>query len=260
MEHLLGRSEDLESLFAGKRIFLFLDCDGTLAPIKGSPDEAVVPKETRILLEGMRKNPKLKLAIISGRAIRDVKRIVGVEGLLYAGNHGLEIEGPELKFEAPVPLRSKEVIKKIKGQLMKGISDIKGALLEDKGLTLSLHYRLVNKKGAQLVKVLFNETVKPYLANRLIKVTSGKKVFEIRPPVEWDKGKVVLWLLARSRFSLGGEDIFPIYIGDDITDEDAFKALKDKGVGVFVGKPKTSQAKYYLRNPREVRQFLKWLN
>lgn len=260
MKHFLGELDKLKEKITYKHIFLFLDCDGTLAPIEGSPDKAAVPKETKILLEEMHKNPKVKLAIISGRAIRDVKRIVGVEGLIYAGNHGLEIEGPKLKFEAPVPLRSKEVIKKIKGQLMKEISNIKGTLLEDKGLTLSLHYRLVNRRGVPLVKDLFDEAVKPYLAKRLIKVTSGKKVFEIRPPVEWDKGKVVLWLLARSRFSLGDEDIFPIYIGDDITDEDAFAALKDKGVGVFVGKPKTSQAKYYLRNPGEVRQFLKWLN
>ena len=104
---------------------------------------------------------------------------------------------------------------------------------------------------------VFKETVSPYRARGKIKINKGKKVFEIKPSTEWNKGYAVLWLLERLATSHGEKDILPIYIGDDATDEDAFKVLKKRGITIFVGRPKKSSADYFLNNTGEVIDFLK---
>ncbi len=238
-------------------VYLFLDYDGTLAPIAESPIKAIISEDTKELLRRLSQNPRCKIAIISGRALENVRNLVGVRGIVYIGNHGLEIEGPKLKFKSVVPAGFKEMLKKIKNDLNKKLSSVKGIFFEDKGYVLSLHYRLVDEKEVPSIQTIFHETVITYLVGNKIKISNGKKVLEIRPPLDWDKGKAALWLLARQKFVLKGKEIFPIYVGDDLTDEDAFKALKNKGATVFVGVPKKSEAKYYLRNPKEVKVFLK---
>lgn len=235
---------------------LFLDYDGTLTPIVKTPDRAAIPAGTKRILRELSELSQCRVAIISGRMLRSVKRMAGLRGIIYAGNHGLEIEGPKIKFLSPVSSSYRALLIKIRDELHKKLSGIKGVLIEDKGLTLSLHYRLVNKKDIPRVETIFHETVIVYLVGNKIKFKSGKMVLEIRPPVNWDKGKVVLWLLARRQFKQG-TNILPVYIGDDVTDEDAFKVLRNRGLTIFVGKPKESFAKYYLKNTRQVVQFLK---
>ena len=138
------------------------------------------------------------------------------------------------------------------------LSAIKGIFIEDKGLSLSVHYRLADRIQIPRIKTILQEATILYALRDKIRIKSGKEVFEIRPWADWDKGKVVLWLLARWKFSLKGRDIVPIYIGDDKTDEDAFKVLKNKGLTIFVGSPnKDSFAQYYLKNTQEVKEFLK---
>jgi len=256
MEHLFFRLNKLKSSLKGKFIFLFLDYDGTLTPIVQSPDKAIISVKTLDVLKGLSKNPHCRVAIISGRALKDIKNKIGLEGIIYAGNHGLEIDGPKLRFKAPLSMGYMAILKKIKGILKKKLSKIRRVIIEDKGLALSVHYRLVNIKDVQAVKTIFHETVAHYIISNKIKIRPGKKVLEIRPSLEWDKGKVVLWLLARLKFALGKESSVPIYIGDDITDEDAFKALRNTGWTVFVGNPGSSCAKYYLKNTQEVAEFL----
>jgi len=256
MEHLFFQLNKLKDFLKDKFIFLFLDYDGTLTPIAQSPDKAVISKKTMEILRRLLKNPHCRIAIISGRALKDIKNKIGLEGMIYAGNHGLEIDGPKIKFKTPISPGYMAILKKIKAVLRKKLSKIKGIIIEDKGLTLSLHYRLVDAKNVGLVKTIFHETLAYYIVSNKIKIRHGKKVLEIRPSLEWDKGKIVLWLLARLKFVLGKEPCIPIYIGDDITDEDAFKALKNTGLTVFVGNPGSSHAKYYLKNTQEVTEFL----
>lgn len=256
MKYIFDEWNEMERKLKGKNIFLFLDYDGTLTPIVEHPEEATLSFETKELLNKLAKSPKCKLAIVSGRALRDVKNMVGLNEVIYVGNHGLEIEGPKIKFESPVSSEFKNTLQKIKEDLEKKLAGISGVMIEDKGLTLSLHYRLVKKEDHLIIKNIFNYTVQPYLVKKKIKIKPGKKVLEIRPPIEWDKGKVVLWLIARWKFSLGDKDIAPVYIGDDITDEDAFKALRNKGITIFVGRQSKSYAKYYLKDTDEVGEFL----
>jgi trehalose-phosphatase len=260
MRYLFNDWDCLKEDLKNSRVMLFLDYDGTLAPIADTPDKAVISKEAKGLLHELSKNRGCKLAVISGRSLKDIKGIVGLKDIIYSGNHGLEIDGPKLKFKSIVPSGFKEVARKIKFDLLKRLTDIKGVILEDKGYTLSVHYRLVKKKDIHLVKTAFHEAIIYYLVGNKIKINTGKMVLELKPPIEWDKGRSVMWLLARQEFASRGDPVLPVYIGDDVTDEDAFSALRKKGLTVFAGKPKKSKAKYYLKGHKDVLKFLRMVN
>lgn len=260
MKYLFSHCSTIRRRIAGKYAALFLDFDGTLTPIVETPAKARIPKQTRQLLKALSANPGCTLTIISGRHLKDVKKKVGLKNIIYSGNHGLEIQGANIRFEAPVTSDYKIILQKIKNELGQMLSSVKGILLEDKGLSLALHYRLVNKKKAPFVRRAFYQVARPYLQRGKIKTETGKKVFEVRPAAEWDKGKAVLWVLSRQKSCCRAKPVLPVYIGDDVTDENAFRALKNKGLTIFVGRPKKSCAEYYLRNTKEVSKFLKWLN
>ena len=256
MEYLFRHWDWLKKELSGKCIFLFLDYDGTLAPITESPEKAVVSPKIKRSLERLSENPDRTLAIVSGRALDDIKRLVGLKNIIYVANHGLEIEGPNIKFRPPLSVRFKNALKDIKDGLTEKLATIKGALIEDKGMTLSVHYRLTTRRDELAIRNVLHEITRSYSTKGEVRVTHGKKVLEVRPPVNWDKGKACLWLLARERFALKNKEIVPMYIGDDVTDEDAFRALKDKGITVSVGRPIHSWARYYLKDSDEVAGFI----
>lgn len=259
MEYLFAQPDKLKKLLDKKFIFLFLDYDGTLTPIVDTPQAAIIPKGTKELLRKLSRMPHFRLGIISGRSLKDIKNIVGLKNIIYAGNHGLEIQGPKTRFRSPVSAKEKSAIRNIVRVLRPQLSSFKGVLIEDKGLTLSIHYRLVDKGSVPDFKKKFIKAIAFYASAGEIKINSGKKVYEIKPPVQWDKGKVVLWFLARQKFSLKDKSILSIYVGDDTTDEDAFRALQGKGLTVSVGKHNNSQAGYYLNNAGEVVEFLRFI-
>lgn len=257
MKYLFNEWGKLSEEFKDKHLFLFLDYDGSLTPIVATPQQAILCKETKDVLDRVSRNSRYKIAFISGRALKDIREKIGLKNVIYVGNHGAEIEGPKIKFESPISPRCRAILEHIKTDLEEKLSSIKGAILEDKGLSLSVHFRMVDKKQIPQVKAIVHECAILYLVRGKIKIKSGKMVLEMRLPLEWDKGKVVLWLLARQKFAMSERPLIPIYIGDDKTDEDAFKVVKNKGLTIFVGKPKPSYAQYYLKNTREVTQFLK---
>jgi len=256
MDYLFARWDEIKKELSNKFIFLFLDYDGTLTPIVETPNKALMPQEIRELLKKFLKSSDYALAIISGRSLNDIKNIVGLKKIIYVGNHGLEIDGPKIKFESRVSSRLKSIIRRLYEDMKNKLTEIKGVLIEDKGLSISIHHRLVDRKDLPLLQSIFTEIINPYVKRDRIKIDSGKEVYEIKPSVKWDKGKVVLWLLARQQFVVREKPLLPIYIGDDATDEDAFKVLENKGLTIFVGKPKPSYARYYLKNTKEVAEFL----
>jgi trehalose-phosphatase len=128
-------------------------------------------------------------------------------------------------------------------------------LIEDKKTTIGFHYRLVNKKYVERMKKRFTAVVRPFLGKNAVAVQSGKMVFEVKPPVEWNKGKTVNYILGKHR----GKDLLPVFIGDDITDETAFKALRGKGITVHVGNNRKTAACFTLKDTGAVLQFLKKL-
>ena len=263
MEHLFSTwSSILRQLGKARHILLLSDYDGTLTPIVERPELALLPDDVRRLLERLVHQRHMRIGIVSGRALSDLKSRVGVEGLVYAGNHGLEIEGPGVAFVSPLAAELRPVLRVIHFVLSRALSTVRGVLVEDKGLSLSVHYRMVDPGRAQDVEDIVKKTVGPAQATGKVKLTSGKKVHEIRPAVDWNKGKAVKMLM--KRYGKGGRQsgLVPIYLGDDVTDEDAFKVIETygDGISVFVGQPNgQSAARYYLKSPKEVSRFLELL-
>lgn len=240
-------------LSRARHIFLCADFDGTIVPIKPRPKEASLCANIRRLLGKISKCESFTVAVISGRSLKDIREKVGVKGLIFAGNHGLEIAYKKKKFIYPAAKRYVPLISKIGQKLAKELIRFPEAVLEQKRLSLSLHYRLVKKGKLARLRKIFLQITRPYLVASKIKLTYGKKVWEVRPPIEWDKGKAVLWLLRR----LKQKKVFTIYIGDDLTDEDAFLAVnKIGGASILVGRRKASLARHYLRSTKDTQKFL----
>ncbi len=233
---------------------LFLDFDGTLVPIVQRPELALLDPITRQLLHSLSR--WMPVVVISGRALRDLKARVSVPQLIYVGNHGLEMEGPSLKYRMKDNGKWIIFIKKLYRELKADLGKIPGILVENKRYTLSVHYRLVRGEARKRALRLFSARLRPYRGKGLIRTTEGKAVWEVRPPYQWHKGKAVDWILKRP--NLSGR--WPLYIGDDRTDQDALKMVRSKGVGIYVASPHEKGAAHYtLQSPRVVRQFLRWL-
>lgn len=256
MEYLFGKWDYIKKILQGEYLLIFCDYDGTLAPIAETPDEAVITNGIKELVNKLSQTSDCRIVIISGRTIKDIRGKVRLKNVIYAGNHGLEISGCGFRFKAQVLRRYRNVLRTIKNNLASRLLCISGVLLEDKGISVSVHYRLVSGEDVPSVKAIVGDVVLSYMENEEVKVKHGKKVIEIMPPIEWDKGKAALWILKKQRGLLKKKRILPVYFGDDITDEDAFDVLRNKGITVFVGKSKVSRARYYLKNTEEVTKIL----
>jgi len=241
-----------------EHILLLIDYDGTLTPIVKKPELANLSPQMKECLQGMTESPRLTLGIISGRTLEDLQERVGINGIIYVGNHGLEIEGPGITYVNPVAKKTKPLLHSLWQDISKELADIKGAIIEDKGLTLSLHYRLVDESRVEELNRIFFEITKPLTASGRIKVSKGKKVYEVRPAVNWNKGKAIA-LIARN-LSWEGEPL-TIFLGDDITDYDGFRVVDNSGgISIYVGEEGTeSVAQYLLCSPKGTYQFLNML-
>jgi len=238
---------------------LCLDYDGTLVPIAPHPAAATLDEQTRRLLRQLARARGVRVVLISGRSVRDLKRMVGIRDLGYVGNHGLECSAPGLRYVHPEARRSRPRLQRLARELRSALRPIRGAYVEDKGLTVSLHWRRVSASAARRFHRVVAERLRPFVARGAIRVTSGKRVIEIRPPVDWGKGDAVVWFLrhlpARRARPLA------LYAGDDRTDEDAFQAVNRLGgVTVLVGGPaRRSAARYRLKDSRAVCAWLEGL-
>jgi trehalose 6-phosphate phosphatase len=246
------------------QILLFLDYDGTLTPIAARPEMAVLSPQARKILEAISHHNIFQLAIISGRSLSETKALVSLENVAYAGNHGLEIECPPCYSQAhslgkatfihPTAKEFQPKLERLEQRLRQKLSGIDGAFIQNKGFTLSIHYRLATQTEASRIKKLSLETIRGTHVSDELQVTEGKKVLEVRPPVEWNKGKAIERLLEiyRTPGSL------PIFAGDDVTDEDGFRVLQRVGgISIFVGEDKASSAaNYYLDSPEQLHHWL----
>ncbi len=239
-------------------VLLFFDYDGTLTPIVSRPELAVLSTEVRDLLHALAQKKSLSAGIISGRSLAEIKSMVAVDGLYYGGNHGLEIEGPGLKYISSEAETARALIKELAGKLAEELGDISGIIVEDKGLSLSVHYRLVKEEEERVVADILQSVTGSLVGQQKIRITTGKKVFEVRPPIDWNKGKAVEKIGAEIKTALNIQRALTVYLGDDNTDEDAFKVLRrPEGWSIFVGGGNTtSAAEYYLDSPAEVAEFL----
>jgi trehalose-phosphatase len=231
-----------------RRLALFLDYDGTLTPIVERPEDAVLAEETRAVLR--RLAGRHAVAVVSGRDLEDVRARVAVEGITYAGCHGFEIAGPRGNRVHGAAAAAAPQLAAAADQVAHEVKGLPGVQLERKRFTLAVHYRRARDADVPAVR---DAVARAQARHPALRVTSGKKVLELQPDVDWDKGRAVLWLIE----TLGLQDALAVYIGDDVTDEDAFRALAHRGVGIAVQEaPQPTAAQYTLRDPDEVRALL----
>ncbi|KAL8552664.1 hypothetical protein ACS0TY_001377 [Phlomoides rotata] len=248
-----------------RKLVVFLDYDGTLSPIVDDPDRAFMSSDMRSTVRNVAKH--FPTAIISGRSRDKVSELVGLSELYYAGSHGMDImfpardnvkeKGKDVNLFQPAS-EFLPMISEVFQKLVEITKDIKGAKVEDHKFCASVHYRNVDENSWPVIAQYVHDILNDYPRLRL---THGRKVLEVRPVINWDKGKAVEFLLESLGFS-DRDNVLPIYIGDDRTDEDAFKVLKkrDCGYGILVAAvPKESNAFFSLKDTSEVQEFLQCL-
>lgn len=237
-----------------KRAVVFLDYDGTLTPIVDHPEEATISEEMHQTITALAEY--CTIAIVSGRDRKDVEKLAGVEGIYYAGSHGFDISGPATKnitFQ-----RGEEflpALDRAEKKLHEQLDQIEGTQVERKKFAIAVHFRRVAEDHYSEVETVVDEVLAD---NETLRKTGGKMIYELRPDIDWDKGKALSWLL--QQLDLDRHDILPMYIGDDLTDEDALREIKHRGIGILVrDEERKTHAGYILEDTCEVRLFLQKL-
>ena len=242
----------LLSTLGRRPLLLGLDFDGTLAPLASRPERARLTAAAKRLLARLAGRPDCEVAIVSGRELADLKARVGVPGLHYAGNHGLEIDGPLARWSHPRADEVRRAIRAVKSALGPEVRREPGIIIEDKSLTLSIHYRLAQPGRREPLRSRVASAVRR--AARGMRLSFGHMVWEVRPRVRWNKGDALLDLARR----LPGRPAI-VMIGDDRTDEEAFRRLGRRAISVRVGDADSTHAGFRLASPQEVLSLLERL-
>ncbi|XP_057671378.1 uncharacterized protein LOC130903244 [Diorhabda carinulata] len=237
---------------------LLLDYDGTLTPIVDHPDLAKIPPETKDILEKLSKIPEIFVAIISGRAVDNVKSMVGLDIITYAGNHGLEVlypDGSRYNHQLPSNFddKLKELIAKLEEKVVRD-----GAWIENKGSTITFHYR----STPEPLKETIRQEAEKIIQEFNFKIGKAHMAIEVRPKVEWNKGSIALLLLEKKYGQNWNKETKVIFIGDDTTDEDAMKALKGNAATFRIAKCDTMKtyAERIIASTDNVIEILKLVN
>ena len=258
LPHAVRDARSLAERMAGKRVAVFLDYDGTLTPIVDRPEDAVISESTREVVQGLAR--RCTVCVVSGRDRPVVQQLMGVEDLVVAGSHGFDIWSPESgSIEREEGAAFKDLLERVTDTLREETASVNGALVEPKKSSVAVHYRLVDERERGRIRTIVDDVLAAHPHD--LKMTPGKMVFEIQPNLNWDKGRAVLYLL--EALDLDGGDVLPLYVGDDITDEHAFRALAGRGIGILVADPadpeiagRRTAAEYVLGDTGEVENFL----
>jgi len=252
----LALRDILRDRLAGRRLAVFLDYDGTLTPIVDRPELAVLPDATRRVLEALAKAHPVY--VISGRDRDDVRELVGVEDVQFVGSHGFHMLDKLPGIDQETLDEAVPQLQAAADELEQWLDYIDGVLIERKKFSFALHYRLVDQHDLRQIKAAAEDVLERYSA---LTSKKGKKVIEFVPDIPWDKGRCLQALLEQVREQSGGVDVYPIYLGDDVTDEDAFGVLADgEGTGILVAREaQSSAAEFRLPDTDAVADFLQGL-
>jgi trehalose 6-phosphate phosphatase len=233
---------------------VFYDFDGTLSEIVEDPDSARLVDGAADALTSL--SVVCPVAILSGRDLADVRERIGLPGLWYAGSHGFELTGPDgTHHQNPEAAASIPVLAGAAADLADQLGHIPGVVVEHKRFGVAVHYRNAARDRVGEVAA----AVRTAGQRTGLRVTTGREVIELRPNIDWDKGKTLHWVLDYIRDNEGAGPLLPIYLGDDITDEDAFDAVDDDGIAILVRHSddgdRATAARYALDDPDRVREF-----
>jgi trehalose-phosphatase len=245
--HYLRPGRDI---FEKKKTIFFLDYDGTLTPIVERPEDAVISDDMRDTVTRLAE--KFQVSVVSGRFREDVENLLGIKGLLYAGSHGFDIKGEGLELVHPKAKEVIPVVEKVIETLTESLGNIEGLIIEKKKFSVAVHYRMVDEE--KYLEKIRQEVDAAAANNPVLRLMKGKKVFELLPAIEWDKGKAIRWILEAMKIDWKDANI--IYIGDDVTDEFAFRMIRTRGTGIVVLDEKNvSAADFRLESTEEVKEF-----
>lgn len=254
----LRDGEQFAARLGGRWPAVFLDYDGVLTPIVDRPQDAVMSDGMREAVQALAQ--RCSVCVVSGRDRPVVQQLMGVDNLVVAGSHGFDIWKPQegtIAHDAATGFE--DLISEVSDRLRAEVESIPGAVVEPKRASVAVHYRLADPEHHAQVTAVVEGLLDEYSGR--LKVTLGKMVYELQPKIDWHKGKAVLYLL--QALDLDADDVVPLYLGDDITDEDAFRALAGRGIGIIVGHPddpevanRPTAADFVLESTAEVEQFL----
>lgn len=249
--HLFGAWEDIcgQARRAG-RLALLADLDGTLAPIRPRPRQVRLTASVRARLVRIARSGAA-VGVVSGRDLDDVRRIVGVKGIWYAGAHGLFLQDPGNRRIALTTLKQRKRMAQVKRALERAVRDVPGVWLEDKRATVAVHYRGAPRRGVVAASACLRRVLEEFPDLHLLE---GKKVWEILPEEGLDKAAAIRVILRREQLHRPRGARLLFYLGDDTTDERVFKKIG--GVSIVVGRRRRTAARYFLRSPAEVARFL----
>jgi len=242
---------DVERRLDGRLPAVFLDYDGTLTPIVARPDLAHLPPKTRTTLETLSR--RCPTAIVSGRDLDDVGSMMGIDTLWFAGSHGFDLLSPDgSRHEYEGGAHAPPQLDEAEGELAEAIRDVPHAWIERKKFAIAVHYRQSPDEYVPRLKAAVRDVAQHHDALRM---AGGKKIFELRPDIPWDKGRALRWIL--QAVAADHPDVIAVYLGDDETDEDAFREVRERGLGIVVGEGDRSTAAHHrLHDPTEVERFL----
>lgn len=235
-----------------KAISLYLNFDGTLAPLSANPQDARLPEPTRIALERIAARSRMLTTILTGRCLFDARKRTGVPGIIYAGNHGLEINGSGLMFVEPTAAACQERLERICESLESKLKGIPGVHIENKRLSATINYGRADSETIAIVQAAVGGSVQPY--ENAIRVEATRNGFDVLPNTTWNKASAVQLI----QDFLADEGALVLYFGDHDSDEPAFEALRG-GITVKVGNSEQTAAHYWVASPANVGEFLLWL-
>jgi trehalose-phosphatase len=245
---------EVEARIDGLIPVLCLDFDGTLSPIVDEPSSACLLEGVEAVLR--RLVAEVPVLVLSGRDANDVGERVGVDGILYAGSHGFDVleagghHEPNAEAVAYLPH-----LDALEARLRAETSDIVGVVVDRKRFGVAVHDRRVAEDDFDRLWAIVNEAGQAF---PMLRPMRGKRVTEFLPEIDWNKGRALLWLLGRAGYR--ADLAIPVCMGDDVTDEDALRAVRDRGIGIVVGTgSRATAATYAVRDPAEVLEFLERL-
>jgi trehalose-phosphatase len=246
----------VKKLGEGRHLLLLLDFDGTLCEFNPDPKAVFLSDARRKLLMELHDRQDATIGIISGRRLEDVRRRARLPAdNFHAGLHGLEIEGDGEKFEHPDVHKTVNVVRELVGGLTTAVSRFAGAFVEDKMLSVVAHYREVSPQDIPAVISAVESHVEPCIASGQMRIMQGASMIEILPNIDWNKGHAIQWIRER----VASSSDLPtacVYVGDDVTDEDAFRAIRGRGLSVAASN-RPSGADFVVDGPAEVEELLR---